>query len=155
HTARPRPARDRPAGCGSGSAASCRPRGRGPRGRCRAAPGTWRSGAPRRPRLRTRPSLPSPNSDDPYVRGLWALRRLAQLVLDLRALGQRAEALAGDAGEVDERVLAPVIRRDEAEALLVAEPLHDTCSHESTPLGNACVRGAAGTAFPHTTLSPN
>src|SRR3712207_55641 len=67
--------------------------------------------------------------NDPDVRGLWALGGLAQLVLDLRALGQRPEPIAGDPGEVDERVLAPVIGRDEAEALFVAEPLHDTGSH--------------------------
>ena len=47
HTERPRRAPGRPAGCGCGSAASCPRRGRGPRARCRAAPGTWRSGAPR------------------------------------------------------------------------------------------------------------
>src|SRR5438105_4660565 len=126
---RPRPGRGRPGGCGCGSAASCRPRGRAPRGRCRAAPGTSRSGALRRPRLRTRPCLPSPKLYDPDVGGLRALRALAQLEFDLRTLGQRPEAIARDAGEVDERVLAPVIGRDEAETLLVAEPLHDTSSH--------------------------
>src|SRR3954469_1603856 len=67
--------------------------------------------------------------NDPDVCGLWALRALAELEFDLRAFGQRPEAVAGDAGEVDERVLASVIGRDEAEALLVAEPLHDTGSH--------------------------
>src|SRR5215218_4241831 len=34
---------------------------------------------------------------------------------------------------MDERVLAPVIGSDEAEALLVAEPLHDTRSHRTAP----------------------
>ena len=52
-----------------------------------------------------------------------------ELVLDLRALGQRAEPVAGDRREMDERVLPPVIGSDEAEALLVAEPLHDTSRH--------------------------
>src|SRR3954454_14641793 len=44
------------------------------------------------------------NLYDPDVRGLWALGRLAQLVLHLGALDQRPEAVAGDSGEVDECV---------------------------------------------------
>src|SRR5688572_19051568 len=67
--------------------------------------------------------------DHPDVRGLRALRAFAKLVLDLRTLRQGPEAVARDTGEMDERVLAPVIRGDEPEALLVAEPLHDTGSH--------------------------
>src|SRR3954470_20506335 len=67
--------------------------------------------------------------NDPDVRGLGSLRALAELEFDLRAFGERPEAIARDPGEVDERVLASVIGRDEAEALLVAEPLHDTGSH--------------------------
>src|SRR5829696_5647729 len=46
--------------------------------------------------------------DDPDVRGLRALRARAELELDLRALRQGLEAIARDAGEVDERVLASV-----------------------------------------------
>src|ERR671922_2540432 len=92
--------------------------------------------------------------NDPDVRGLWALGALTQLELDLRALGQCPEAVAGDSGEMDECVLASVIGGDEAEALLVAEPLHDTGSHMTALLLDpACARGAAGTAFPHTTRS--
>src|SRR3954463_16052549 len=73
--------------------------------------------------------------DRPDVGGLRALGALAELVLDLGTLGQRPEAVAGDRGEVDERVLASVIGRDEAEALLVAEPLHRSGSHQTcTPL---------------------
>src|SRR4051812_32590062 len=80
--------------------------------------------------------------DDPDVRGLRALRALAELEFDLRTFGQRPEAIAGDAGEVDERVLASVIGRDEAETLLVAEPLHDTSSHlTALLLDPACARG--------------
>src|SRR3954454_9100720 len=67
--------------------------------------------------------------NDPDVRGLWALRALAELELDLCPFGERPEAVPRDPGEVDERVLASVIGCDEAEALLVAEPLHDTGSH--------------------------
>ena len=76
---------------------------------------------------------------------------LAQLVLDLRALGEGAEAVAGDRREMDERVLAPVIGSDEAEALLVAEPLHDTGSHLTALLvGSSMREGCWSTAFPHT-----
>src|SRR5918998_3311425 len=103
--ARPPPGPDPPAGSGSGSAASCPRRARGLRGRCPAAPGTSRSGAPRPPRLRIRPSLPWPNLDDPDVGRLGALGGLPELVLDLRALGERAKAVAADPREVDERVL--------------------------------------------------
>src|SRR3954452_18240075 len=67
--------------------------------------------------------------DDPDVGRLRALGGLAQLVLDLRALHQGAEAVARDSREVHERVLPPVIRGDEPEALLVAEPLDDTGWH--------------------------
>src|SRR5919199_4141548 len=37
--------------------------------------------------------------DDPHVRGLGALGGLADLVLDLRTLGEGAEAVASDPGE--------------------------------------------------------
>src|SRR4051812_30179489 len=67
--------------------------------------------------------------EDPDVGRLRALGALADLELDLRALGERPEAVPRDPGEVDERVLASVIGCDEAEALFVAEPLHDTGSH--------------------------
>src|SRR4051794_17932431 len=74
--------------------------------------------------------------DDPDVRGLRPFRALAELEFDLRPFGQRPEAIAGDPGEVDECVLASVIGRDEAEALLVTEPLHDTGSHLTALLLN-------------------
>src|SRR5204863_3246677 len=44
--------------------------------------------------------------------------------LDLRAFGEGLEALARDAGVVDEQILRSVIGGDEAVPLLVAEPLH-------------------------------
>src|SRR3954469_4554774 len=75
----------------------------------------------------------SASSDRPYVRGLRALGALAELVLDLRALGQGPEPVALERREVHERVLTAVIRRDEPEALLVAEPLHDSCCHLVQP----------------------
>src|SRR4051794_25021392 len=84
---------------------------------------------------------------DPDVRGLWALRALAELVLDLGPLGQCAEPVTRDRREVDERVLAPVVRSDESEALLVAEPLHDTGSHE-TELLVVGMRGAQPSRIP-------
>src|SRR3954447_16863466 len=85
-------------------------------------------------------------SDRSHVRGLRPLRALAELVLDLRALRERAEAVALDRREVDERVLAPVIRRDEPEALLVAEPLHDTRWHLLQHL--RCVSSRCGGVLP-------
>src|SRR5215813_5493656 len=57
---------------------------------------------------------------------------------------------------MDERVLPAVVGRDEPEALLVAEPLHDTSSHAPTALlceSSMREGGAAGTAFPHTTIA--
>src|SRR5262249_16742310 len=57
-----------------------------------------------------------------------------QLVLHLRAFRKGPESVSGDAREVHERVLPAVVGRDEPEALLVAEPLHDTSSHAPTAL---------------------
>src|SRR5581483_685192 len=48
---------------------------------------------------------------------------------DLRVLLQRLEAVALDAGVVDEQVAVALIGRDEAEPLLVVEPLHGTGCH--------------------------
>src|SRR3954451_23222953 len=88
-------------------------------------------------------------SDGTNVGGLRALARLADLVLDLRALHERAETVTRDAREVDEGVLAPVVRGDEAEALLVAEPLDDTSCHTTPPHCWSDARGgAAGHCLP-------
>src|SRR6266540_3856870 len=65
---------------------------------------------------------------------LRTLRPLLHLVLDLRALGEALVALALDRAVVDEHVLARVIRRDEAVALVVAEPLHGSGCHLDTSL---------------------
>src|SRR5688572_30208988 len=59
----------------------------------------------------------------PLVAGLGVER-------DARALSQRLEAAGVDAGVVDEEVLAALVRGDEAEALVVAEPLDGSGSHE-------------------------
>src|SRR4051794_21523601 len=71
-------------------------------------------------------------SDRVHVGGVQALRALLHLVLDLRALSERPKAAAGDRGMVDEHVLALVVGRDEAEALVVAEPLHGPSGHPRT-----------------------
>src|SRR5918992_880553 len=68
-------------------------------------------------------------SDHADVRRLRALRALAELVLDLRALREGPEPVALDRREVHERVLPAVVGRDEPEPLLVAEPLHDPSCH--------------------------
>src|ERR687884_2038207 len=70
-----------------------------------------------------------PLRDDLDVRRLRALRPFARLELDLRAFGQRLEALAGDLREVDEDVLAAAVGRDEAVALGVVEPLDVSARH--------------------------
>ena len=59
------------------------------------------------------------------VRGGWALRALLGVVGHLRAFGERLKAAAGESMSDGRRgVLALIIGRDEAEALVVAEPLH-------------------------------
>src|SRR5689334_9198651 len=57
------------------------------------------------------------------------LRALLGLEAHLRALGERPEAAALDRAVMYEHVLAGVIRRDEAEALVVGEPLHGSGCH--------------------------
>src|SRR3954453_4447207 len=63
------------------------------------------------------------------VEGLRALVAVLGVVGDPRALGGGAEAVAVDTGVGDEEVLAALLRRDELEALLVAEPLHGSGRH--------------------------
>src|SRR5918999_1367124 len=48
---------------------------------------------------------------------------------DLLAVFQRLEARTLDRAVMGKEILAAVIRRDEAEALRVVEPLHGTCWH--------------------------
>src|SRR5579884_2792605 len=64
------------------------------------------------------------------VDGLGALGPLLRLVVDLRSLGERAIAVSGNASEMDEQIPAAIIRCDEAEPLVVAEPLHGTRCHQ-------------------------
>src|SRR5438132_10800119 len=63
------------------------------------------------------------------VRGGGALGALLAVVAHLRALGERLEAAALDRAVVNEQILAVVVRRDEAEALVVAEPFDGSCGH--------------------------
>src|SRR5688500_3275868 len=78
------------------------------------------------------------------VRRVRALGAVLGVVGDLRALGQRLEAAALDGGVVDEEVLALVVRGDEAEALLVAEPLHGSGCHCDAPPWVLVLRNAGG-----------
>src|SRR4051794_15104907 len=105
------------------------------RGACvhgRASP-SWSSAFRRRPCLFSLKRLD--------VRGRWALVALLGVVAHLCALGQRLEAVALDRAVVHEQVLAGVIRRDESEALVVAEPLHCSCGHLGPFVLVHCERG--------------
>src|SRR5205085_12569774 len=72
------------------------------------------------------------NLDD--VGRLRTLRALCGLVLDLRALVQRLEAAACDAGVMHEEVSPCLIGSDEAVALRIVEPLDGSGCHENTSL---------------------
>src|SRR5215211_257856 len=91
-----------------------------------------------------RTSKPGVGLDGLDVRRVRALGALLGVVGDLRALGQRLEAAALDGGVVDEEVLALVVRGDEAEALLVAEPLHGSGCHVMFLRGRCVLRNAEG-----------
>jgi hypothetical protein len=60
---------------------------------------------------------------------LGALLALARLVLDLRALGQGLEAVAGDVRVMHEEILAAILGRDEAVSLGIVEPFDGTGCH--------------------------
>src|SRR3954467_206061 len=72
-------------------------------------------------------------SDALDVDGLRALVARLGVVLHARPLGQRAKAVRHDRRVVDEEVLARLVRRDEAEALVVVEPLHRSGGHGDPP----------------------
>src|SRR5262245_21118486 len=67
--------------------------------------------------------------DDADVAGLGALLSLRDVELALLILVEVPVPCARDRAEVHEDVWAPVVRGDEAEALLAVEPLHGSCSH--------------------------
>src|SRR3954452_8223623 len=79
--------------------------------------------------------------EDRDVDGLRALVARLGVIRDLRALGEGAEAVRVDAGVVHGEVLAPLVGRDEAEALVVVEPLNDAAGHDvkRPPHGVLCV----------------
>src|SRR3954447_7009412 len=63
------------------------------------------------------------------VDGLGALVPVLLFERDLGALAQRAIAVPGDPGEMDEEIAPSAVGRDEAEALLVREPLDRSGAH--------------------------
>src|SRR5215208_125247 len=71
-------------------------------------------------------------AENAHVCGLGALVALLRLELDLRALIEGLEARAFDRAEMDEEVLASLVRRDEAEALVRVEPLDGSGCHAHT-----------------------
>src|SRR5215210_5477047 len=87
------------------------------------------------------------------VDGLGALVPGLGVIGDLRALGQRLESVCVDAGVVDEEVLAPLVRRDEAEALVVVEPLDGSGCHRCSLLRD--VNGGRGRRWMATTAALN
>src|ERR687889_716285 len=86
-------------------------------------------------RVQTRPlrSLASRVLRRSNVLRLHALTPLGRLVRHLGALVEGLEALARDARVVHEEVLAPIVRVDEAVALLVTEPLYRSLGHILEP----------------------
>src|SRR5688572_3288914 len=73
-----------------------------------------------------------------------ALLTLTRFELDLCTLSERLEAVAADAGVVDEEILAAVLRCDEAVALRIVEPLDCSCCHVNTPPYRLITNGKRG-----------
>src|SRR3954447_4959736 len=67
--------------------------------------------------------------DRRYVDCLRALVARLGVELDLCALGEGLESVASNSGVVYEQVLSAFIRSDEAEALVVVEPLNGSGCH--------------------------
>src|SRR5690606_38013167 len=94
----------------------------------------------RRPRC-TRPPL-SARADARYVLRCRALLALHNVELDGLTLLQALEAVRLNGRVMDEAVLAAIVGRDEAEALLVVEPLHGAFgTHVTAP---CAVTGPSG-----------
>src|ERR671922_2761853 len=72
-------------------------------------------------------------SDEAYVHRLRPLVAGLFLVLDLRVLGERFEALAVDPRVMDEQVAVALVGCDEPVTLLVVEPLDGPCRHVDAP----------------------
>ena len=63
------------------------------------------------------------------VRGLLALGALLHFETDLLVFLKGLEAVSLDFREMREQVFAAAVRCDEAKALCIIEPLHNTCCH--------------------------
>src|SRR5438132_11806383 len=74
-------------------------------------------------------ALPRSDRDDDDSACLRALRTVLDFVLHLRSLGEALVPLAADRAVMDKDVLAPIILRDEAVALVGVEPLHGSSCH--------------------------
>src|SRR3546814_11186278 len=81
-----------------------------------------------RPQLRSGPF--EGKSESANVLSLGTLGALGEVELDLLVLVERLVAVGLDRGEVDEHVLAAVLLRDEAEALVSVEPLDSSLSND-------------------------
>src|SRR5436190_6957356 len=86
------------------------------------------------PHIRTQASFGSLLPADLNVGCLRSLLPLRHLERDLRALVQLLEPAASDGRDVHEQIFAALIGRDEAVALLAAEPLDGSGCHEHTSL---------------------
>src|SRR5438128_8287095 len=111
---------------------------RSPRGyrgsRSFGAPASRPDGAPGCPPPVTAPGCRSARLEGHYVLRSRALLALHHVELDLGALAKRV-TLALDGAVMTEDVLAAVVTGDEAEALVVGEPLDRSCrTHCRTPL---------------------
>src|SRR6188472_11159 len=71
--------------------------------------------------------------NDGDVDRLRALLTLTGLVRDLRPIGERLEAVTGDAAVMHEEVLRPLGRGDEPVTLRIVEPLNGSFCHGNTP----------------------
>ena len=58
---------------------------------------------------------------------------LAQVELDLLALGEGGVAIHPDLRMMNEHVLIAALRRDESEAFFLVKPFHCSCTHNRTP----------------------
>src|SRR4051794_4655182 len=96
--------------------------------------------AERRPAEPAGPPLAECGSERADVLRLRALLALGDVELHLLILVEAAEAARRDRGEVSEDVGAAVVRADKAEALVGVEPLHGTCSHVCSFVGDRTVR---------------
>src|SRR3954453_12197124 len=103
-----------------------------------------------------RPAAPARSlRDQGNVRGLRALVALLGLVLHLRALGERPVAAPLDGAEVDEQILATLIRGDEPVTLVSVEPLDSSGCHIDFPLLAEVLNGQERADRRHPLLAQN